>query len=141
MRCDQCNKFVSFDTDVDPEPTLDVSPEGVVSGSVRIVNQCAECGQELKEATFDVDIDLSDEVEEHKKEHKAKEHDLELAEDLSRTDRRQTTDRKGKPIKNPRYQKQYYGAEGTVTVSCSCGWSTTASWSDEVQGSGMEELI
>lgn len=142
MRCPDCNKFVSFDTDTDPEVTVSVDNEGHVSGDVRIVNNCAECGQELKEANFSVDVDLSNAVAEHKKESEETEHRLDVdIEDLSRTDHRQTVDRKGKPIRNPRYQKQMYGAEGTIALTCSCGWAASEQWSDEVQGSGMEELV
>lgn len=44
MRCPDCNKFVSFDTDVEPDVSLDVADDGGVSGSCRIVNACADCG-------------------------------------------------------------------------------------------------
>lgn len=60
--CDQCQKFVSFDTEQEPELDLSVDDEGVVTGNARIVNTCADCGQELTEATLDVEIDLSAEI-------------------------------------------------------------------------------
>jgi hypothetical protein len=55
MRCPDCNKFVSFD-EADPEVNdLDVSDNGSVTASVRIVNTCAECGTELKEAMLELE--------------------------------------------------------------------------------------
>ena len=44
MRCPDCNKFVAFDTDVDPEVSVSVENDGSITGNVRIVNNCAECG-------------------------------------------------------------------------------------------------
>jgi hypothetical protein len=59
MRCPDCNKFVSFDVDGDPEVELEADEStGEVTGTVRIVNACQECGAELTEATFDVDVDF-----------------------------------------------------------------------------------
>ena len=163
MRCDQCQKFVSFDTDAEPDD-LDVSvdDEGVVTGTVHIVNNCAECGQGLTESTLDVEVDLSGDVATHRDEAKTAweakqaelpederepfnegDHDTMTLEssDASRSDRRQTKDRRGKTITNPRYQKQFYGAEVSVTISCKCGESFSQSDTAEVQASGMESMV
>ena len=45
-RCPDCNKFVGFDTDTDPEVEVgEIDTEsGTVEATVRIVNNCAECG-------------------------------------------------------------------------------------------------
>jgi len=140
MRCNDCNKFVSYDTETDPEIGLDVSSDGHVTGSVRIVNTCQECGSELKEANLDVDVDLSAEIEKHRL-LKGKHDDLSVSDDGgSRTDRTQNKDRNGKLITNRRYMKQFYGAEMTITVECECGEKFEASWAEEVQASGMDEL-
>lgn len=155
MRCEQCSKFVSFDTDTEPEINITVDDEGSVTGDVRIVNTCAECSTELKETTFSVDEDFSTEIAEHRnaegevpegepvpegeepKVHK----ELSVDHDGgSRNDRTQSTDRHGKPIKSSRYMKRFYGAEMTITVTCECGETFERAWSDEVQASGMEEL-
>jgi hypothetical protein len=145
MRCPDCNKFVSFDTDEDPEVDLSVDDEGVVTGTVRIVNKCAECGTELKEATLDVEIDLSGDVRTHKDENHQSDEDsvtLEIGEsDASRTERSPSVDRNGRPIRNPRYRKTFYGAEVNATVRCSCGEEFTGSDNPEVQASCMDELI
>ena len=59
MRCPDCNKFVSYDDSAEPEVNdLEVSPEGGISGSVRVFLPCGECGTELKEYTFDIDTEV-----------------------------------------------------------------------------------
>lgn len=163
MRCPDCNKFVSFDTDTEPELSLSVDDEGVVSGTARIVNTCAECSQELKEATLDVEIDLSAEVTAHRDEKRAERladarkedpaatiddsdndgHDgLEIDEESAeRTDRVQRTDRHGKPITKSRYMKTFYGADVNVTVKFACGETFDGTDSPEVQAGGMDELV
>jgi len=145
MRCPDCNKFVSFDTDNDPEVNDErVDEAGLVSVEVRIVNTCGECGTELKDTTLNFDVDLTTEVAAHyeeKPECKAA-NDLSVEIEATRTDRRQTHDRKGKLITNSRYQKQFYGAEAEATVTCGCcSESFTATAGDEVQASSMDELV
>ena len=144
MRCPDCNKFVSFDTDSDPECDVSVNNEGMVTVQTRIVNTCAECSQELTEATFDIEVDLTGPVSEHRAtcaECQTSKEDLEASAEGTRLDRRQTHDRHGKPIKNPRYQKQFYGAEVTVDLQMPCGEIVQGTASDEIQASGMEELV
>jgi hypothetical protein len=147
MRCPDCSKFVSFDTEQDPEIDVSVDDEGVVTGNVRIVNTCAECSTELKEATMDLEADLSDQIVEHRdadeNKDKPEEHDT-LSVDTdggSRFDELQNKDRHGKTIKNTRYMKHLYGAEVEITVTCKCGETFTNTWRDSVQGSGMEEMV
>lgn len=147
MRCPDCNKFVSFDSDLDPEVSIDVDADGMVSGTVRIVNACDQCGQELKEATFEIDVDLSEEMKTHilgAKENGVDfdEHAPECQLEASRTDRMNNKTRGGKLITNYRYMKHMYGAEGEIVLTCSCGEEVARQqWSDEVQGSGMDELV
>jgi hypothetical protein len=57
MRCPDCNKFVAFDEMEAQEDDVSITP-GVVSVAVRGVLCCAECGSELKETTFDLDLDF-----------------------------------------------------------------------------------
>jgi hypothetical protein len=149
MRCPDCQKFVSFDSETDPEVNVEsVDEEGVVTGDVRIVNTCAECGTELKEASLDVEEDFSEEVAEHRKERKDagepdEDHDELTVEtdDGSRFDEMQDTDRHGKKIKRARYMKHLYGAEVEITVECKCGEKFTRTWRDSVPGSSMEEMV
>lgn len=65
MKCSNCPQFTSKDTDAEPEGELEVSDDGMVSGDVRIHNDCAECGGELEETSFTVEIDLTAEVAQH----------------------------------------------------------------------------
>jgi hypothetical protein len=143
-RCDSCNKFVSLDSESDPEVNIDVSRDGDASGEVRIVNTCQECGQEMSETTFTLDVAAPDEVEEHLKTTVDGGHSLsvELV-NASRTDRYVNKTPAGKIIKNPRYQKHMYGAEGTVQWTCTCDkeWGVEQDWSDEIQASSMDSLV
>lgn len=170
MRCPDCNKFASFDTETDPEINVEVAEDGQITGDVRIVNTCAECSTELKEATLDVDDDgIASQLEDHRAAMVAAklaeiessggaiaqrtaeavrievedEHKIESGDSDSgqRTDRFETKTRTGKPIKNPRYQKHLYGFEAEVTATCSCGESFTTTIAGEVAGSGMEEMV
>jgi hypothetical protein len=58
MRCPDCNKFVSFD-----EPEIEGDDPDIVgtavSGNVRIVLKCADCGGELMD---EVDVDQAVEL-------------------------------------------------------------------------------
>ena len=139
MRCASCNRFVSFDAETEPEvDSLEIDEAGIVTGSVRIVNNCAECGEELKEATFDLEISLEKECEEHVNDEGEDKHSLSVeAGDTERTERSD-----GRPGAPARYRKQFYGARVTVSVTCECDDSFTATgeWADETQASGMEEL-
>jgi hypothetical protein len=66
MRCPDCNKFVGLETG-EPEAELDVevaddNQSAHVTGTVRVFRNCADCGVELKETTFEIDeeVDLKD---------------------------------------------------------------------------------
>jgi predicted phage gp36 major capsid-like protein len=151
-KCQQT--FSTKDTDVEPEVDVQVDDEGHVSGTVRIVNQCSDCGEELEETTFEIDIDLTQDVTEHQE---TAEHQAKLAEakdrradqgsvsveaEFSRTDETQRKDRRGKPITSRRYMKRYYGIEGSVSITCDqCGVEIASqNTSDKCSASGMESL-
>lgn len=159
MRCPDCGKFVPTDADEDPEITSGPDVDGgQVRISVRIVNKCGECGTELQEAELEAEGSCVDEFDDHLREI-AKEklgqdaaeetieelieqlrekHELEATEDdveLSRTDDFRPH---GRPS---RYQKHYYGFEGTVTVKCSCGeFESQVEVKEDIQSGGMDEL-
>lgn len=59
MRCPDCQKFVSYDTDHDPEADDPEYSNGVVTGSVRRELPCADCGTTLKSASFDMEIPVT----------------------------------------------------------------------------------
>jgi hypothetical protein len=144
MICPSCNKFATQSTDTEPELDLDVDDTGTVTGTARIVITSECCGDELKEAVFDVEIDLSEQCKRHIWEG----HELNLEETAEVTERYETTItrtlKSGKVVTKaipPRYQKHYYGVEGEVTVACKCGkLSVHGTFSDEIPASAMDEL-
>lgn len=142
MRCPDCNKFVGLELQDPEEQTLDVDKDGNVSGSVRIVRNCSECNQELKEAGLDIEVSVADEIEAHRKEHpECKDSELSVKADLEPVEDMQTTDRRGNRIKNPRYMKSLFGARADITVTCDhCGAEFTTEWQDTVSASSMDEL-
>lgn len=149
MVCPDCHRFPSFDPG-DPEVEIEVSDEGMVTGSARIVLNCGGCGQEMKEANFDVEVDLTEEVAEHRKKH-PKCDSLEVEETSEFTDRSETS--KTKTLKNGqvkvtpipyRYQRRFYGCAVDVTVTCGCdkdGLDAAGHWEDETSAGGMDELV
>lgn len=132
MRCGSCNKFVSFDSNTEPETEdFKVDDDGNVTGTVRIVNTCADCGEELKEASLDVEEEPLPDVKSHLDEEK--EHELELEVDSS--ERTERSEGKG------RGTRTFYGASVSYTVTCSCDADFQASGETtvEIQASSMEE--
>ena len=137
----KCQQTFSAMEDGEPEVQQDFELNnqlngGTIQGSVRITRVCCDCGTEVKEYTFDLEetIEIPEECAEH---------DLELdAESPEMTSRTQTTDRHGKPIKNSRYMKSFYGVEVAYTVTCkTCKKDiATGTIADETQASGMEDL-
>ena len=159
MRCPSCEKFVSYDTEVEPEEESAPEISGTqVTATYRRVLNCAECGEELKDATieFDVELELAEGVteicggtEEDADEEDASgvpadtEHEWELEgdADVSATERTQTHDRHGKVIKNRRYAKTYYGVDFSGEAKCvRCGAKATFSASNDEQASSFNEL-
>jgi hypothetical protein len=66
-RCESCNKFVSLDEQEPEVQGVDLQ-ETTVSASVRIANACADCGTDLREATLDMECDISEDWDEHLRE-------------------------------------------------------------------------
>lgn len=138
-RCPDCNKFVGYEQ---AEPELDLSveldkaedgtPEGAdVTGSVRMVLNCAECGSELAEASLDIN-DCNVALE-HKE---AESHDVEVVDESADANDRYD----GKPGTPSRYRRHYYGADISGTVQCSCGAKAEFTTTVEEQASGFEQL-
>ena len=176
MICPSCNKFPAYDTSSEPEVELEVDqfeyaegekPEGAepdadvppskdagtayVTGTARIVLTSECCGDELKEATFevqDVQIDV-----ERGEGCTCDISELDVTSSQEITDHSETEKvtiakrgpNKGQEVRKPipfRYQKRFYGCEITIEVSCSCGkTSAEATWSDDIQASAMDELV
>jgi hypothetical protein len=134
MRCPDCSKFVSMETEVE-EPTVDLNGTSV-SCEVHIARNCADCGTELKSADLSLECDL-----------------LEVCEDLKDCFNEDGTDKDGhdltlkedgmEPLEEGggRYAKSYFGATVSFTVTCSCGKEQSADMTDKVAASEMEECV
>lgn len=185
MKCPSCNKFAAYNTDNEPEIELQCD-RGQVTGTVRILLTSECCGDELKESTFDVEMDLEEDIKdalvarakEMGLELKPEDFDLENDNEMQKvevdgkkeekvlsfeisnetgeiTDRNETT--KKRTLKNGtvketpipyRYQRRFFGAEISYTVKVEYPYKgklieaeVTEHWNDEVQASGMDELV
>lgn len=146
-RCGDCNKFVSFE-EQDPEVEDVEYDSGEIRVTARIVNACADCGSELREASLDMSAEAPEGWDAHDpdelrkanpdmSEEEIEKHEIEVEEESSERTSRQD----GKPGTPSRYRRTYYGAKVTVAVSCACGWKPEAvELEDEVMASGMDEL-
>jgi len=150
MRCPDCNKFVPFDDTTDPEVNLDItqptSPDdntAGISGDVRIVLTCAECGTELKEATLEVDVEVEIPLRPPDGTEWVKDSEWELDSDSAENDQR--TEGKG------RGTKTFYGATlsghlirtytGPDVIGQFDKVAVPFEWSDSVQASNMDEMV
>ena len=137
-RCPDCSKFVSLEAQEPEVDSSDVDGD-TVTGTVRLILTCAECGTEMKEANLDFEIPIDHECEGETDETIAQVFEIEDTQADS-TERYQDTDKKGKRIPS-RYQKHFYGADITVTVKCEgCGDAFTLTDTVEEQASGFDEL-
>jgi len=135
MRCDQCNKFAAYDDSTEPEVEIDLNDDGSYSGQVRIVLTHDECGQELKEASFNFDGEIPEEIV---KTHMGDGHSLKLE-----ADNGELTNRgEGKG----RYMKTFYGYDVALDLRCDCQERGAESlWqgnhADDIQAAYMDELV
>lgn len=131
-RCNDCNKFVSYNTDVDPEVTneqMTVHSDSVdYDVDIRIVNECAECGTEMKDAelnfsgSFDIDPKDHDDSDEWTMD----------VENVNRTERTEGKNRG---------TKTFYGAEADLVLRDSKGNELESVHINEYeQASGMNDL-
>lgn len=124
-RCDSCGKMVALDLE-DPEVEDEkVNNNTNVTGTVNLKRNCAECGGEMKQATLDIDVEVPDACPVGGEGHEEKTVEVELS---------KLEEGGG------RYKKSYYGAEGTVKITCSCGKSAEAPWSDKIAASDFEDV-
>ena len=122
-RCPTCEKMVSLEMG-DIEVSDEEYAAGKLTASVRIVRTCADCSEEMKEATFEVDEEVEFCDTEDKKHEVTVEAELEPLEEGG-----------------GRYKKSFYGAVGQFKLTCSCGEEMVVEWSDKVAASGMEDLV
>ena len=163
MLCPSCNKFAAYDTSAEPEiDSLDVTAstdeDGTVSadvsGSVRIVLTAECCGDDLKEATFDIDL-VNIECTKHAEctcgddwadnlEADADGPELTERQESTKAKTYKTGPKAGQTVQVPipyRYQRRYFGCDSKITVTCACGKEVGfADFSDEIQASAMDEL-
>ena len=149
MRCPDCNKFVSFE-EAEPEvESLEAGTDGTVTATVRIVNTCMECSQELTEATLDLESqDVCQAASDHQctaKKDATEKESFEAEEDSCERVSKSGYYKKGKWVDAfGRYTKTFYGAELTATVKCShCDQAVRepVTLADYVQASSMEPLV
>lgn len=156
MRCPDCSKFVGLelqdpeDINLDVESTLDGDQLSLsVSMTARIVRNCAECGQELKEANIEanenVEIEACTIIKCVRVVGEAKVGDLDSYDWLD--------DKHGEPEINEtnveqieegggRYAKSFFGANVSYVVKCKCGETLhEGEISDKCAASSMEELV
>lgn len=165
-RCPSCNKFASLELqEVDSPETEELDADGgTITVEVRVVRTSACCGDEMKEYNAELDGDVSaaidayiaDKLEEEDLDLDSADPDLaveaerragELREGLtlevavSCEEGSNTTDRKGKPIKNPRYQATTFTVTATCTVTAADGATVaTEELSETFKASHMDEL-
>lgn len=140
MRCPDCNKFASFDTEVDPEFVSESAEGTEVTVEVRRVLSCADCGTELKEYTFELSEDFSGQVEVEEGEEEC-DHEWSIDVSVSPTVNVVDKDKNGRQIKNARYMKTMYGVEVTCDLECDkCKNEVRVEFNDEAQASSFEEL-
>lgn len=141
-RCPDCNKFVSYDTDQDPEVEGEDASGTTFTATVRRVLPCGDCGTELKEYTFDVDHDFADALDEaHEKCSRAdEEYEWEVTGCIASTaDGVRDTDRKGRKIRSARYMTTLYGFELEVDLKCQrCQHEIAFPVKDEIEASCFE---
>jgi hypothetical protein len=160
MRCPSCNKFPSFEIqepEWDSDPELDCGERGEpqengpnvvkpgdtgqsvsIRGACRLVLTSECCGDEMKEANFDPETEVTFA---HVEGCQSGEVDFEGDVTLEAEDHYESTNPKtGKPIPS-RYRKHFYGVRGSGTLKCpECGVAEDFELFDEVQASGMDEL-
>jgi len=105
IRCPECRKFARLEPGDVQVDGIDVDADGVISGVVRILGICADCGEELAEGMADFDGQIDDDLVE---EHTGEGHEL-LAED---------EDAKSEVRGSGRNTE--YGAIVTYAIRCKC---------------------
>lgn len=157
-RCNDCNKFVSYDEDTEPEVDGGSFTDNEYNGDVSRVLNCADCGSELRRGTFSLQHDLTDALAEDERECPGHEgddepedrddkdaddtaHEWEIVDETAENnDRTVTTDRHGRQIKKARYFTTMRGVTLTVQAKCGrCGLEKEFVMQDEMAASSMDE--
>jgi hypothetical protein len=130
-RCETCRKFVSLQME-DPElgdlAAAVTSPgTATITGEVVIKRNCAECSGDMRKAELEINTEVD--IDGHEG----------AAHELSATIADLT------PIEESggRYAKSFFGAQGTIDVTCSCADGVVVAscpWSDKVAASAMDDV-
>lgn len=130
MRCPDCNKFVSLETETE-EPTLELNGS-IVSGECHVSRNCADCGTELKAADFILEMDVREDMPDCFKEDGQPQegHDV----DVKSSEVDSIEEGGG------RYAKSYYGVSVAFTLECSCGKEFGSSIVEKLAASEFEEM-
>ena len=158
--CSGCNKFASIEAEIescDLEVQNDGNGGATITGTVEMILNSQCCGMEVARASIDADHDIAAEAFTHGAECDARsghifedddDEDGWLADvqfsidaDAEAGERYQDKDRNGKPIRNFRYQRKFYTADVTGTVSCDgCDAEySMEGFTVEEQASGFED--
>ena len=134
MRCPDCQKFVSLEMQYPEDVTLEIQTDEdgfTINMTCRIVRNCAECGQEMKEATLEAESTvLWTEVEGHSKIDKTQEFvvDEESVDQIEEG--------------GGRYAKSFFGASITYVVNDAEGKPVySGTIEDKVAASSMDEMV
>lgn len=145
MRCPDCGKFVSYDTDGDPDlDGMSVNEKGEVTVDARIENACADCGTCLKSADFSLEgtVDLSP-FRGHVCPDEKPQPGVPPAESLPLLDVEEVSSERTERVEGSgRGARTFYGVSVEVVVKCGCGKaSARLTLSEEVQASDMDEQV
>jgi hypothetical protein len=131
--CNDCKAMVKVETDTEVEiDDLQLSETGNVTCIATIADQCMTCHNELRSASFNVDLQFD-----RRETHDCPEKDLGMGWTVdvlsaTRTERHE-------PPNNQRY-KTYYGVELQMRVRCPCGEvADVQTFVDDVQVAQMEK--
>jgi hypothetical protein len=138
IRCNDCRKFASINSESDPvvsEEEFD-KESGMFTAAIRMVNECADCGQELQEDNYDLQLDFSDLLKKHDcPEKETGEGWCAEIEESRRTVREEPP--------NATRRVKFYGVEVDVRVVCNCeeAVAETKTFTAETKASHLDVLV
>ena len=137
-RCPDCRKFATINSETECALTLedfDIN-DPVARGTIRMPNECADCGTEISQHEFDIEIDFSDVINNHD----CPEKDTGVGWSFETGDVERST-REHPP--HAKVRKKFYQVSVDITLNCNCEEkiSETRTFNGEIQASSMEILV